>query len=102
MNATVTAAEVRKTFVVENIDEATKSIVKTVSDTLDYDACVDLLEAAISTVSQEEANTCSMLSKMAWVARQCYLMGFVRAFQATAEAARMSWEELFRSPPQEG
>jgi len=97
----VTAEEVRKNFVIEDVEEATKTLVETVSESLDYDASVELLEAAISTVSQEEADASSMLDKLAWIARECYLMGFINAFQVSAEAAKQGWESLFQSPPQE-
>lgn len=96
MRETATAAEVRANFIIEDIDEAVKTLVETMSDQLDYDTSGELLEAAINTVTQEEADSADYYSKLAWIARQCFLMGFADAFRKSAEAARMGYNELFQ------
>ena len=96
MRETATAAEVRANFIIEDIDEAVKTLVETMSDQLDYDTSGELLEAAINAVTQEEADSADFYSKLAWIARQCFLMGFADAFRKSAEAARMGYNELFQ------
>lgn len=95
MKEIATAAEVRECFIIENVDEAAKSLVETIIKQLDYDTCLELIASAIAE-DQEKVNNRSMCDKMVWIARQCFLMGFIDSFRKSAEAAQMSFDELFQ------
>ena len=95
MRDAVTAAEVLANFVIEDTEEAVQELVKAMSEYLDYETSGELLEAAINTVTQEEADACNMIDKLAWIARQCFLMGCAYSFRLSADAARKTYNELF-------
>lgn len=96
MKEIATAAEVRKYFIIENVDEAVKSLVETMGEKLDYDTCLELVELAI-TEDQAKENNISMCDKLVWIARQCFLLGFAEAFRYSADAAKIGFDELFQS-----
>lgn len=96
MKEIATAAEVRECFIIENVDEAEKHLVKTIREQLDYDTCLELLASATIAEDQEKVNNRSMCDKMVGIVRQCFLMGFIDSFRKGAEAAKMSFDELFQ------
>lgn len=97
MRETATAAEVRANFIIEDIDEAVSGIIEIMRKKLDYEASVELLNEAINTIPQMDMDTCSMLDKLACIARQCFLMGFADSFRKNAEAATMSYNDIFNT-----
>lgn len=97
MKNTATAAEVKKQFVIENIDEAVKGLVETMSRKLDYSTSAEVLDAALAGLNIEETAGHSMYDKLVWIARQCFLMGFADAVRTSAEAAQMGYTEIFQN-----
>lgn len=95
MKTTATAAEVREQLLISDIEEAAEKLAERISAQLDYDTSVELVLSAIESVSKEEVQACPPLDKIAWIARQSYLAGFLQSFRVSAEAARQGYNALF-------
>lgn len=96
MRNTITAAEVWEHFCLENIEETVKSIAETMDKMLDYNTSEDLLIAAAESMDEESRKNCNLYDKLTWIARQCYLRGFVESFKAAFESANMTYNEIFQ------
>lgn len=95
MKTTATAAEIRKQFLVDDVTDATREITETISAQLDYDASMELLMTIIESIKPEDAQAGNQLDKLAWIARQSYIAGFVQSFKINAEALTQNYNDMF-------
>lgn len=95
MKTTATAEEVRKHFLMSNIDNEAKAVEEVLDKQLDYETSADIVLSIIASTPQEEADKLTLTDKIMWTARQGFIAGFMHCLRTSAEAAEASYKELF-------
>lgn len=92
---TVTAQEVRDTFLVEDIEQAVADIAQTMGELLDYKTSEELLANCCTTPPEEQRRDFSRYDRLYWIARNAFLAGYLQATETLLETAKMGYMELF-------
>ena len=92
---TVTAQEVRDTFLVENIEQAVADIAQTMGELLDYKTSEEILVNCCTSLPEEQRQGFSRYDRLCWIARQAFLAGYLQATETLLETAKTGYTALF-------
>lgn len=92
---TVTAQEVRDTFLVEDIAQAVAEIAQTIGGLLDYKTSEELLANCCTSLPEEQRQGLSRYDRLCWIARQAFLVGYLQATETLLETAKTGYTALF-------
>lgn len=98
---TVTAQEVRDTFLVENIEQAVADIAQTMGELLDYKTSEEILVNCCTSLPEEQRQGFSRYDRLCWIARQAFLAGYLQATGTLLETAKTGYTALFAGGGQE-
>lgn len=102
MRTTATAEEIRDNFLIGDIQEALQKIAAELDKMQDYKASVSLICDIIEALPERTEKEMTPLDRMAWIARQSYISGFIEGTATSFESVKASYESLFRDGKTEG
>ena len=92
---TATAAEVYKTFVAPDAEQALEEITAIIADQLDMEMSFEIMETCAEAIKGKVADNAKPWERIMWLVRHAYILGFYYASSLHYEAAEAGYNALF-------